>query len=107
MENKMNLQESIRNDIIDSEKCELDEGSQSFSDMLQQVGYKPSNTGHYPTNEKFSDRVKELEQVIKDAGFERSRSEFSQYEYSYNVNGTTVVFNARMSDSGLPAWWIS
>ena len=102
MENNMNLQESIRNDLN-----KLDEADTVlFKDLLTQAGYKTGTTSHYPRTEAQEEKVQNLIQLIYDNGFKRATG-YSEYEYSYDVSGVTVIVNHRMSDSGLSAWWIS
>lgn len=84
----------------------LDEAdTATFNDLSTQAGYKTGTSSHYPRTEEQEEKVKNLIQLIRDNGFKRETGN-SEYEYSYNVNGVTVVVNYRMSDSGLSAWWV-
>lgn len=74
---------------------------------LKLAGYRSNTQYHAPRNERFEEKVHTLEKVFNNAGYIRTKAPgTSEYQYQYDVGGTTVMFNYRFGNIGLAAWWI-
>lgn len=78
-----------------------------LSELLKEAGYGPRCKYHYPETVGAEKSVRVFERIIKEAGYPRTKSpNSSEYQYQYQVEDKTVVFNYRFGEVGLSAWWI-
>ena len=79
---------------------------ESLDWFMRKAGYPREVPGHYPNSDKGEDKVDKLEELISDQYKRHKDSDWSNYQYYYDVQGTKVVFNYRFGGTGRRAWWI-
>ena len=77
----------------------------ALQDLIKQAGYSVDTFEHFPKTEQAEVKVAKLEQLIKEAGYTPQKANESEYTYEYEIGDEIVVFNYRMGDTGLSAWW--
>ena len=77
----------------------------SLSALVKQAGYNFDTTLHTPKHEANEAPVEFLENLIKNAGYERIKAHGPETRYQYDVDGEIIVFDYRYAGPGLMAWW--
>ena len=99
-------QDKMRAQELTQETVDGSYTPENLDSLLRRAGYPIEQPAHYPKTFKAERKVRKLEELIQKEGHERSKAAGSEYMYQFDVNGTTVVFNYRLGDTGLAAWWI-